>query len=504
MKSLIRRFFLAAAIVTMIGACTEKDNYPYRIDYLPVQLQGSDKWSILDVKSGDVVVRDRYDLAPSPVVGGMYYVENENGTFDYYDISHPDKPVNNEPFGSVTCFDEEGYAIASHRGGPLQIIGRNGAPVAELPGEVSQCLMFTGGLAPYQSEMGQWGYLNHQGDTVIAARFARVNEFHDGLAVVIDSHQITDSTVEFSVINAKGELQFTASSSDYRLLQPRYVNGVLPAVKGDSMVCLNAKGEEVANPMKAGDAVEKAGYQDFRRTAADKFIVIRGGKMGLADGSNKTLIEPKWDNLVDLSADRYIVMTDSVAQLVDGKGKPVGNARFTHARGSLDARGALRGYIDTGLAVATLMAFFDGTQCCGATPSTTLMDMNGMLGTDASRYVGQNTLVVPQGPFNIAYAMNADIGIIDADSTASFNFPAKVMCVMISLPMAYTGLDTEEQVVKKAEAAMGTCGFVLEKDGLFVSESGPAVSMGYDRGVTHLYYFMNRSYAQPLPRHRRK
>ena len=58
---------LLAALLGLTVACTSSDQgYPTSTHYLPVQLQGSDKWSILDVESGEVVARDVHSEVPWP------------------------------------------------------------------------------------------------------------------------------------------------------------------------------------------------------------------------------------------------------------------------------------------------------------------------------------------------------------------------------------------------------------------------------------------------------
>lgn len=499
---------LAALLVLLLAgtSCTDDNKYAYPMRYLPVQLQGSQRWSILNVETGEVVVRDRFERAPSAVVDDMFYVVNADGTVDFYDVSSPDKPVNAKPFGSVASFGTNGLAPAAKRGEAIEIINRRGETVATLPRDVAQCGMFVNGRAAYQSDEGLWGYIDERGDTVVPARYSAVNEFlHSDYAVVAPQAQEGDTAATFIVIDRDGTEQFRASAADYRPVQPYFTHGVLPAVKGDTLVCLDPKGRETASPMPRHDAVDKAGYQDYTRTAAGLFIVMKNRKMGLVDGDNTTLIAPQFDRLIDLTATRYIAMTDTVCHLVDEKGKPVGNARFVHAHGGLDPMCAMRGFIDTDLAVASLLSMFDAEQCCGARAGSTLMDLNSLTDDNPADHVDQNTVAVPYGPFRVAYAFSDNLASASPDSTgATYNYNSRLRCVMIALGVAHTGVDTEPAIVAKAQALMGTRGFVLQGDGIFVSDRATAVAMGYDRGVVNLYYYMNPSYALPLPRNQRK
>lgn len=500
-------FILSLVLVAVcFSACDNATDYPYRASYLPVQLVGSQKWSIINIKTGEVIARDAYKYAPSAVVSDMYYVMNDNGTYDFYNVSNPSKPVNSESYGSVTSFADDGLAVVSRRGGPLQVINTRCEVVKELPASVAQCSMFSGGMAAYQTDEGLWGYLDANGDTTITARYANANPFsHADYAVVLTAQQANDTTARFTVIDKRGNEMFTANANEYRMIQPVFVSGVLPVLKGDSIVCLNEKGKEVPNPNNDHGAVDKAGYTDYVRTAANYFIVQRDGKVGLVDKNNKELIAPKWDKLVDITADRYIAVTDTICRIVDREGNAVGKEKFTHVHGSIEAVQAVRGFIDTALAAASLLMMIAPDQCCGASPGTTLMDMNSLLGDDPNVYDGQNAIAVPQGPFRVQYSFNNYIASAPAQGELpTFHLDARVMAVNIGLNVGHCGLKTEQDLLDKVASTLGTRGFVLEGNGIFTSEAGPAVSMGYNEGIFNLLYFMNRSYAQPLPRNPRK
>lgn len=506
MKKIFQATLFLILVATGLLACTGHDDYTYQAEYLPVQLVGSEKWSIMNLETGEITVRDAYTNAPSAVVSGMYYVMNDNGTFDFYDVSHPDKPVNKESYGSVTSFSDEGLAVASHRGGPLMVIDTRCEVVKELPRNVAQCSMFSSGMASYQTDEGKWGYIDQRGDTVIPARYATAHPFmHGNYAVVVDANQATDSTVNFTVIDKKGNELFHADAEKYRIIQPIFVSGVLPVLKGDSIVCLNENGKEVPNPNNDHDAVDKAGYTDYVRTAANLFVIKNEGKMGLVDKQNKVLIPAKWDRLVDVTADRYIAVSDTICQLVDRNGQQVGKEKFIHVHGSIEALQAARGFIDTDLAAMSLLMMLGPDQCCGIAPGTTLMDMNQLVGDDPNVYNGQNAIIVPQGPFRVQISFNNYLASSPTpDSMPTFNLDARVMAVSIWLNVGHCGLKTEQEIVDKVSSALGTRGFVLEGNNMFTSEAGPAISMGYNGGIFNLLYFMNRSYAQPISRNPRK
>ena len=503
---LFSRIAFAAVVALLMAACSGSDTtYQYKTQYLPVQLVGSEKWSILDVNNGEVVAKDAFVNAPSPIVAGMFYVVNEDGSYDYYDVSAPTTPVAGH-FGSVTSFSDDGVAVCSRVGGSLCVIDRKGQVVKELPKEVSQCSMFSRGMAAFQNDNGSWGYINTSGDTIVPANYSSANMFlYNDYAMVIDENQPNDSTVSFTVINKNGKVMFTANSSEYQPVQLYFINGVLPVVKGDTLVCLNEEGKEVANPIDDSDMVEKAGYADFSRTPSGDYIVIKDKKTGMVDKNNQPLIPIEHDNLIDINGERLIAVDGDTYHIIDRNGKAVGNVKFSNAHVSEDNPFATRGFIDTDLAAVALMSLFEENSACGANANTTLMDMNGMLGTDARMYAGSNTLVMPQGPYIIQYVFDREVSSANADSTsASFNYDAKVDRVIISLNLNHCPANTEPAIVNKVESRLGMKGFVFARDGIFCSDYRTALTMGYDKGVMHLIYYMHFNESVPQVKNKRK
>ena len=502
---LFSRIAFAAVVALLMAACSGSETtYQYKTQYLPVQLVGSEKWSILDVNNGEVVAKDAFVNAPSPIVAGMFYVMNEDGSYDYYDVSAPTTPVAGH-FGSVTSFSDDGVAVCSRVGGSLCVIDRKGQVVRELPKEVSQCSMFSRGMAAFQNDNGSWGYINTSGDTIVPANYSSANMFlYNDYAMVIDENQPNDSTVSFTVINKNGKVMFTANSSEYQPVQPYFINGVLPVIKGDSLVCLNEEGKEVANPIDDSDKVEKAGYADFSRTPSGDYIVIKDKKTGMVDKNNQPLIPIEHDNLIDINGERLIAVDGDTYHIIDRNGKAVGDVKFSNAHVSEDNPFATRGFIDTDLAAVALMSLFEENSACGANANTTLMDMNGMLGTDARMYAGSNTLVMPQGPYIIQYVFDREVSSANADSTsASFNYDAKVDRVIISLNLNHCPANTEPAIVNKVESRLGTKGFVFARDGIFCSDYLTALTLGYDKGVMNLIYYMHFNESVPQVKNKR-
>ena len=77
-------FYICSLLVVLVtlSSCGNKDNgiYPFQEEtkYLTVRLQGSDKWSIINVENGDIVAKNAISGIPSAVHEDMVYVyDNE-------------------------------------------------------------------------------------------------------------------------------------------------------------------------------------------------------------------------------------------------------------------------------------------------------------------------------------------------------------------------------------------------------------------------------------------
>ena len=322
-------------------------------------------------------------------------------------------------------------------------------------------MLFARGMAAFQNDNGTWGYINVSGDTIVPATYNSVNLFlYNDYALVIDQNQPNDSVLSFSVIDKSGKVMFSANSNEYQPLQPYYINGVMPVMKGDSLVCLDEDGKEVPNPIDDQEKVSKGGYNDYSRTPSGDYIVVKGKKTGMVDKNNKVLIPIEHDNIIDINGER--------------------------------------------LAAASLMMMFDETSCCGADASTTLMDLNRMVGTDARMYAGSNTLIMPQGPYVIQYVFDRELATANADSTsAEFNYDARVKCVIIASNLNHCPASTEPAIVNKVESRLGTKGFVFARDGIFCSDYLTALTLGYEKGIMSLRYYMHFNESVPQAKNKR-
>jgi len=523
MKKTSTLLILLAAIL-LFAACNKKDNtYLESTKYITVMLQNSSKWSILDIETGKIIAKDAFKNAPSAITDDMFYVLNDNGRFDYYNVNDCSKPVNKDQYGSVTVFSD-GFAIASKPGEDLQVIDKQCNTVAKLSPSVLDASMFRNGRALIHTDLDRYGYIDTKGDTVIAPNLGFARPFMADDVALVSFDEASDTASTLSVIDINGKKLCDIDSKEYQIMTPYYRLGVLTVGKKDSLVYLDKNGKETTNPLELPKKVKDANYRDGRYAGQDKYMVIKGDRMGLVDKDNNTLIPFDYKYIYNVTSERYVVGKDSVMILVDDHGKQVGNCKFVDFK-QLDAEGmAVRGYINNEVTAANLLSFFDEDMVCGAKKGATLMDLNQLVGVQAAPYVGLKQLDRALSNMLYSYHFDSDIATLAANTSvdslrqaiktdttavvnalkqAEFNYGAKLRGVTIRFGVTECAPGTEERLLQLISSAMGTKGFALNPDGSFSSSAGTKVVMGYEKGVFELNYYFNPDEAKPLPRESR-
>ena len=215
---------IVVALVTLTG-CNKKDNsYLEDTKYLSVRLQGSDKWSILDIETGNVIARDAFKNTPSAITDDMFFVYNDNGRIDYYNVADCKKPVNKEPYGSATSFSG-GHAVVSKPGKPLEVIDKQCNTVAELSPSVLNAAMFRNGRSLIHTDLDRYGYIDTHGDTVMAPNLGFAKSFMADDVALVSFNTAGDTTATLSVIDLAGKKLCDIDTKVYQILTPYYRMG---------------------------------------------------------------------------------------------------------------------------------------------------------------------------------------------------------------------------------------------------------------------------------------
>ena len=215
MKKLLAMMAVVATVMSLASCSQEKSIYQEQTKYLPVVLQGSNKWSILNVETGEVVAKDVWVNAPSPVVDDMFWVYNDKNRIDIYNVANCKEPVNKDVYGSATCYSG-GYAIVSKPGEPLQVIDKECNTVAQLSPSILTASMFSNERSVVHTDLDRYGYIDATGDTVIAANLGYAAGFNEDDVALVSFSEASDSAKVLSVIDKSGKKLYDFDSEKYQ------------------------------------------------------------------------------------------------------------------------------------------------------------------------------------------------------------------------------------------------------------------------------------------------
>lgn len=517
MKKILTIIVLTAALLG-VASCGSKDSgvYPFQepTKYITVKLTNSDKWSLIDVESGEIVAKDAFTSDASAVHEGMLYVyDDSTARYNYYSVENQSKPVNAKPYCSATSFNG-GYAIACLPGDELQVIDKNCNTVAKLPASINSASLFLNGRAIVRDDVERFGFIDTKGDTVIATRLGLANAFLFDEVALVSLNEVGDTTMDASslaVIDKAGKTLFEFDAKKYQPLARYYVDGALGVLKNDSVVYLDKTGKEVKAPHEIPAKIKEVNYRNVTAAGDDKYLAVKGDRMGLIDKNNNTLIKFDYNFIYNITPDRYVVSKDSVMMLVDDNGKQVGKAQFVEFKpcNSIDEI-AGRGYINTGKAAAVIMQLFSKDGVLMAHKGSTLMDVNQFVGPNPDGYVGASDVSKMLPPVLLTCHFDRPIATLKSvaatDTTAAgltaaqFDYAAVVRGLTLQYPVRECAPGTEEDILEKISLNMGKWGFGMNDDGTFRSDNGNVVVMGHDKGVFQLNYYFDTSNVKPLPR----
>lgn len=519
-------FYICTFFAALVGLCScgskDKSIYPFQEEtkYLTVRLQGSDKWSIVNIENGDIIAKNAISGEPSAVHEDMFYVfDTETARINYYNVTNCSKPVNSKPYCSATSFNG-GYAIACLPGEDLQVIDKNCQTVKKLPPSINSASMFHNAMAIVRDDNDLFGFIDTKGDTVIAPHLGFASAFLFDDAALASESQVADTTATSSliIIDKSGNKLFDFDSDKYMPINRFFVNGTLKVmlVKDKKIVYLDKKGKETTDTIAIPKKITEAGYRDVRHAGKDRYMVIKGDQMGLVDDNNDTMIDIKHDFITNLTPSRFVVAKDSVMTIVDEKGKQVGDAKFVDFKSTNDFEEAAgRGYVNTAKVAATLLQLIDKDAVFNVRKGATLMEINQVVSVRPEDYVGATQLSGQLPPLGITYHFDQEIATLQASalsandsiptaasqsSSAQFNYDAVVRGVTLQYPVRECAPGTEEEILQIITQQMGKRGFAINDNGTFTSDDGCVVVMGYEKGVFILNYHFDNSDVKSLPR----
>lgn len=292
-------------MLLLLSSCTGSVNEDHSL--IPVLM--GDKWGYID-QSGDIVINPQFSSASffsdgmaAVSISGKYGYINKKGE---YEIIPGYKDVANF---------SEGIAWTVKEGGLPTAINKNGEELFSSK-EAQAVWSFREGMAQFKiidpgSGESLYGFMDVDGKVVIAAQFAGVDLFSDGLA------SVRNGEGKCGYIDKKGNLEI-----NYQFDNANAFQGGRAVVKINGKCgVIDKKGKLIINPQF--DDMESDG---------DLYIVMINHQIGWCDQNGKLVINPQFEN-ANLFANSSLAPFRMGEQFgyIDKKGKIAINPQFSYA-----------------------------------------------------------------------------------------------------------------------------------------------------------------------------
>lgn len=316
---------LLSLLSAMMVSCTEgkvQESKDFEYDYLAVKLVGSERWSILDVRTGEVLYKDEFKEAPTAVGNDVFVVKNGNETYDYYNIKDVKKPINDKPYYMAMDFVNSDIVPACLEDEQITLINNKCDIVATLDTTINFCLRFVEGFAPFMNSYKKLGFIDKAGRIVIDAKYDNVKYFHNGISVCWTKNETDDLTTYF-VIDKTGKELFSFNSEEY-VLAGDFSEGYLPVLKDDEIIYLDKTGKKVRSLCSLTDEIDydmKNALYNLNSFACinGRSIFCEGETFGLKDRNNNIILRAKYDLLVNSGYEdgRYLAKKEDKCGVID-------------------------------------------------------------------------------------------------------------------------------------------------------------------------------------------
>ena len=376
-------FVIGLMVSSLLVSCDSigSQKEELKVDYLAVQIDEDDCWSIIDAEGKVIVDReyDKDDKLTEIYDGGIYWVLSNN-KYRLYSIDSPKKSLTDKEYDKVTEF-REGRAFVSIDGQPIIMIDEKGNHLKTLSKDVAMVYNLRDGMAPYQNQEGLCGYLNKSGDVAIPAAYKDLGLFSCGVSCVFSG----DDKETVTLIDKKGNAIKTWNRDKYRpcdmVSEDKWGMIADEESENPSAVYLDLKGNEVIGKIKGyeypdpfyygyavicnyndddgydcavinnkGEKVIRGGkYKYIKNMGNGTFIVRKGDKYGVVDAEDNTLVKFDYDENASFRlGDNYIMKSGNYYVLVTPKGEEIKKTEFRNFS-AMHLRGAE--YIDLQTAV---------------------------------------------------------------------------------------------------------------------------------------------------------
>ena len=523
-KKIATKFMgLMLGLVLLLSSCGGSGQ---DVKYIAVKTVDSELWSIMDVKTGEIVHKDEFKSSPSTIHGDVFWVMNAEGKYDVFKVGNVTKPINSEPYKYISTFDDDGYALATKSGQAITIIDESCNVIAELPSNIVRAEAFINGYSLITDTQDQKGFMDHTGKIIIDPKYDNARDFYDGVAIV--GMKASDDVCNYSAIDTKGTVLFTFTSGDYDGFS-HFSEGMLAVSSDEQVFLIDKQGNKGIQVGKNNE------YEVYNAELKKGMIVFSdGSSYGLKDSKGEVLIRPKYDALgvlengyllakkqdqfgiVDkedniivpfehkilhyINSERYLFGNDKNANLVDTKGQDVGKNNIIN----LSAHGKYyvkSNFFDVETALNKIFDVVGNDHVGRAKAGMTLDDFRDLLsgykyldsekshleerinGQEVS-YIFERTL--SHETYRYIYGYRFSDG-------KDYDYKNPLFAALTAYSVKEFEGDAEVKLTEAIESRLSSLGFNNNEDGVLKNDNGYSVSVGYDNGVVSISYVFSDS-----------
>lgn len=543
----IKNLVFALVALLCLASCGSS---PSEMKYLAVQLVGSDMWSIVNVESGEIVLKDEFKNQPSLIVDDIFYVENGEGKYDYYNVNDAKKPINKTSYLEASVFSG-GYALAVEEGKCISVINTDGKVETLLPASIKACGVFRQGIATVIYSDEKIGFIKPNGKELIDKKYDAVcAEFNDGLAVV--GKKGADTIQKYIVIDESGKELFSKNASEYKGVCS-VGDGIVVMRKADKCEMLDKEGKKIAelgeayltDPVrdglavytdgesyglkdKKGEVVMRAKYQQLTYNAPvaalydvpQLYTAEKNDKYGIVDKDDNEVIPFDYEVALPLTDERFLVGERKSVSIQDKEKKDVSKDNFKSVS-SVACLFVRSNYFDAEGIAKNYAAHISGAAFFGVKAGETFAKYTSQASSPESCEYRSSIDFYEDG-YKVTLFFDANLAIgtprystytdwwgetsrYQSGYDYSYNESARVKGAVVELSVSEYAVDSESRFVKALESELKKAGFTQASPGILKHKSGAGVTIGYSGGTINICYAFNvKDIAQAAERKDRK
>lgn len=519
-------FIAMIAVAVTIVSCNFGKN---QTRYVAAMLTNSDMWSIVDLKTGEIIHKDEFKNQPSVIVNDKFFVKNDKGLYDYFSVNDVKKPINKEAYLYATAFNENDIALAVSKGDRISIINGKCKEIAKLDDSILKAGNFSNGFAAIANDEDKMGFINEKGEIVIKPIYNAVSDFSkDGYAMT--SKEINDSVSKISVIDKKGKVLFSFNSNEYKKFGA-FNEGYLPVMKKDGkVVLLDKKGKPhstlgeldgdiypVVNGLIIFEESDTYGIKDIEGTVVvrakynelysldavvkNQFLAKKQDKYGIIDKDDNIIVPFDYEALYYINENVLVGGEDDNFTFMTLDLKDLGTNNYKEI--SFETGGSVHSnYFNADKEAQKIISKITDDSFFNVRKGMVLRDFKDKLSGSVYSDMNKSTLTDIDYPYDFTYCFDRNLATQQYEyyygysfpSTPEYNYSANLVAV-VAKNSSYKEFQPgyEEKLAKAFDTKIKNKGF-NPIDGCpnwFKNKNNISVALGYENGDIYIYCAFN-------------